>query len=66
MGIGDDAKDVADTIGRKAKDAWEDTKDAVGDKVDEMKAEGDVKRAEAHRDAVQEKNDLKKDLRDSH
>ncbi|WP_029144767.1 hypothetical protein [Microbacterium luticocti] len=64
MGIADDAKDAAETLGRKAKGAWEDAKDRVGDKVDEVKADADVKRAEAERDAVHAKNDMKEKLRD--
>jgi hypothetical protein len=47
------------------------TKDRIGDKVDEAradaevkKAEGDVKKAEADRDATEAKNDYKESLRD--
>jgi hypothetical protein len=65
MGILDDAKDVAETAGRKVKDAFEDTADRIGDKVDEVKAEAEVKKAEADRDRVQERNELKENLRDS-
>lgn len=64
MGFLDDAKSVADTAGRKVKETWEDTTDKIGDKVDEMKAESDVKKAEAERDSVKARNDLKDDLRD--
>lgn len=63
MGIMDDAKDVAETTGRKIKDAWEDTTDRVGDKVDEMKADAEVRKAEADRDRVEAKNDVKERLR---
>ncbi len=38
MGIMDDAKDGAETAGRKIQDAWEDTTDKIDDKFDEMKA----------------------------
>ncbi|SFS14491.1 hypothetical protein SAMN04487846_2934 [Microbacterium sp. cf046] len=65
MGIMDDAKETADTAGRKIKDKWEDTTDAFGDKVDEVKADADVKKAEAERDSVQTRNDLKEKMRDS-
>jgi hypothetical protein len=65
MGLLDDAKDVAETAGRKVKDAFEDTADRIGDKVDEVKADAEVKKAEADRDRVQERNELKENLRDS-
>jgi F0F1-type ATP synthase membrane subunit b/b' len=64
MGFMDDAKEVAETTGRKIKDAWDDTTDKIGDKVDEVKAEADVKKAEAERDATKTRNDIKDDLRD--
>ncbi len=64
MGIMDDAKEVADTAGRKIKDAWEDTTDRIGDKVDEVKADAEVKKAEAVRDSVHKRNEVKEELRD--
>lgn len=63
MGFLDDAKDVAETAGRKVKETWEDTADRVGDKVDEKKADAEVKKAEAERESVQQRNDLKERLR---
>lgn len=65
MGILDDAKETAETAGRKIKDAWEDTTDRIGDKVDEVKADAEVKKAEAERDSVKTRNELKENLRDS-
>jgi len=65
MGFMDDAKATAQAVGEKIQDAWEDTTDRVGDKVDEMKADADVKKAEAERDSVKTRNDIKEDLRDS-
>lgn len=65
MGFMDDAKQTAEAVGEKIGDAWDDTTDRIGDKVDEMKAEADVKRAEAERDSVKRRNDIKEDLRDS-
>lgn len=65
MGLIENAKDVAETAGRKVKETWEDTTDRIGDKLDERKAEAEVKKAEAERDQVKQKNDLKEDLRDS-
>lgn len=64
MGFMDDAKDAAETAGRKMKDAWDDTTDKVGDKVDEMKADADVKKAEAERDSVKTRNEAKEAMRD--
>ncbi|MBW9108992.1 hypothetical protein JNB63_07255 [Microbacterium trichothecenolyticum] len=65
MGFMDDAKETAKAVGEKIQDAWEDTTDRVGDKVDEMKADAEVKKAEAERDSVKTRNDIKEDLRDS-
>ncbi|MFC8680139.1 hypothetical protein ACFT30_01370 [Microbacterium ureisolvens] len=65
MGFMDDAKETAQAVGEKIKDAWEDTTDRVGDKVDEMKADAEVRKAEAERDSVKTRNDIKEDLRDS-
>lgn len=64
MGFLDDAKEVAETAGRKVKDAFEDTADRIGDKVDEVKADANVKKAEAERDSVEKRNELKQQLRD--
>jgi hypothetical protein len=65
MGIMDDAKETAETAGRKIQDKFEDTADAIGDKIDEAKADADVKKAEAERDSVQKRNELKEKMRDS-
>lgn len=64
MGFMDDAKDVAETAGRKVKEGFEDTKDRIGDRVDEAKADAEVRKAEADRDRVQKRNEIKEDLRD--
>ncbi|HKP07536.1 MAG TPA: hypothetical protein VJU58_09830 [Microbacterium sp.] len=65
MGFMEDAKETAKAVGEKIQDAWEDTTDRVGDKVDEMKADAEVKKAEAERDSVKTRNDIKEDLRDN-
>ncbi|MFB7892803.1 hypothetical protein ACFC1I_11445 [Microbacterium sp. NPDC056044] len=65
MGFMEDAKETAKAVGEKIQDAWEDTTDRVGDKVDEMKADADVKKAEAERDSVKTRNEIKEDLRDN-
>jgi hypothetical protein len=64
MGIMDDAKDAADATGKKVGEWVDDTKERVSDKVDEVKADADVRRAEAERDATHAKNDYKEQLRD--
>jgi len=64
MGLMDDAQDVGKTAGRKIKEAWEDTTDKLGDKIDEVKADAEVRRAEAERDAVARKNEAKAAMRD--
>ena len=61
MGFMDDAKETAETAGRKIQDKWEDTTDRIGDKIDEVKADADVKKAEAERDSVKTRNDFKED-----
>lgn len=66
MGFLDDAKDTAETAGRKVKEAFEDTADRIGDKVDEAKADADVRKAEADRDRVEAKNEVKETLRGDH
>lgn len=64
MGIADDAKEVAETAARKVKEAWEDATDKMGDKVDEVKADTEAKKAQADADAVRKRNEIKEDLRD--
>ncbi|HET8928599.1 MAG TPA: hypothetical protein VFN24_12340 [Microbacterium sp.] len=63
MGIMDDAKDAAETAGRKIGDAWDDTTDRIDDKVDEMQADANVKKAERERDATHAKNDANEAMR---
>lgn len=61
----DDAKDAAEATGKKIGEWADDTKERVSDKMDEMGAEADVRKAEAHRDAVDAKNEYKENLRES-
>ncbi|WP_274646251.1 hypothetical protein [Microbacterium sp. C7(2022)] len=61
----DDAKETAKAVGEKITDAWEDTTDRIGDKIDEAKADAEVKKAEAERDSVHARNEIKEDLRDN-
>jgi cell division septum initiation protein DivIVA len=65
MGLMDDAKDVAEEAGHKMGEAAHDTKERIGDKADEMKADADVKAAETNRDSVEKKNELKDQLRNN-
>jgi hypothetical protein len=64
MGFMDSAQDAADATGKKIGETIDDTKERVSDKVDEMQADADVKRAEAERDAVHAKNEHKENMRD--
>ncbi|MET0736604.1 MAG: hypothetical protein ABWY55_13300 [Microbacterium sp.] len=64
MGFMEDAKQTADAVGEKIADTWEDTTDRIGDKVDEVKADAEVKKAEAERESVKTRNDVKEELRD--
>jgi hypothetical protein len=61
----DDAKDAAEATGKKVGEWADDTKERISDKADEMQADADVKKAEAHRDTVEEKNEYKERLRES-
>ncbi|WP_431802744.1 hypothetical protein [Microbacterium sp. bgisy203] len=63
MGFLDDAKDAAETAGRKIKEGFEDTKDRVDDYFDEKKAEANVKKAEAEKESVETKNEVNAELR---
>ena len=47
MGFMDDAKDAAEATGKKVGEWADDTKERIGDKVDEMQADAEVKKAEA-------------------
>jgi len=63
MGFMDNAKDTADATADKVGEWVDDTKERLGDKVDEMQADADVTKAEAERDVVHAKNDYKENLR---
>ena len=65
MGFADDAKETLQAAGTKIGRTIEDTTDRVGDKIDEAKAESNVKKAEAERDSTQARNDAKEKLRDN-
>lgn len=64
MGFMDDAKETAEAVGEKIQDTWEDATDRIGDKVDEVKADAEVKKAEAERESVKKRNEIKEELRD--
>jgi hypothetical protein len=64
MGFMDNAQDAADATGKKVGEFVDDTKERVSDKIDEIQADAEVKRAEAERDAVHAKNDYKENMRD--
>lgn len=64
MGLMDSAKDAAKATGEKIGETVDDTKERVSDKIDEVQADAEVRRAEAERDAVRAKNEHKENLRD--
>lgn len=65
MGALDNIKDAAEATGKKLGQVADDTKERISDAVDSKKADADVKKAEADRDATNKKNDYKEDLRNS-
>jgi hypothetical protein len=65
MGALDNIKDAAQATGKKVGEWADDQKERVSDAVDEVKADADVKAAEANRDSVKKKNEYKEDLRDN-
>lgn len=64
MGLMDSAKDAADATGKKVGEVVDDTKERVADRIDEMRADAEVSKAEAERDAVHAKNEHKENLRE--
>ncbi len=65
MGLLDNAKDAAEATGDRIREGFEDAKDRLDDKADEVRAEREVKQAEANRDATHAKNEYKESLRDN-
>ena len=64
MGLLDNAKETIDAAATKVGRAVEDGVDRVNDRVDEVKADAEVKKAQAEADAVKRRNEVKEDLRD--
>ena len=64
MGILDNAKETVEATAKKIGDVVEEGVDKLKDKADEVRADLDVKKAEAERDAVKERNEAKEKLRD--
>jgi hypothetical protein len=65
MGFLDDAQETAEAAAKKVSRSVEDGVDRAKDKVDELKADAAVKKAEAERDSVQARNDAKDEMRDN-
>ena len=65
MGAIDNIKDAAEATGKKVGEWADDQKERVSDAVDEVKADAEVRKAEADRDAVKQKNEYKENLRDN-
>jgi len=64
MGFMDDAKETAATAAEQIGRAVGDTVDRAKDKVDEVQADLDVKRAEAEAESVRARNEAKERMRD--
>lgn len=64
MGLFDKAKDAAEATGEKVAEEAKDMKERIADQVDAMKADANVARAEAEREATKAKNDYKEHLRE--
>lgn len=64
MGLIEDAKETAEAVAKKAGRAVEDGVDRAKDKVDELKADAAVKKAEMERDATRARSDAKERMRD--
>jgi hypothetical protein len=64
MGLFDKVKDAADATGEKVAEEAKDMKERIADQMDAMKADAEVGRAEAERDATHAKNEYKKKLRE--
>lgn len=64
MGMLDDAKETAQAVGREVGREVEDGVDRLKDWAEEKKADAKVAEAEAERDSVHRRNDLKEELRD--
>jgi hypothetical protein len=65
VGLADEAKDTAEAVVTKVERTVEDGVDRLKDKGDAAKADAKVHGAEAERDSVDRKNDVKAKLRDS-
>jgi len=65
MGAIDNIKDAAEATGKKVGEWADDQKERVSDAVDEVKADAAVRKAEADRDSVKQKNEFKENLRDN-
>jgi len=65
MSILEDNREKLEAAGEKIKHGFHENVDRLGDKVDEIKANAEVRKAEMKRDSVEEKNEYKEDLRDT-
>ena len=65
MGFFKDAEETAAAAAKKIGRAVEDTVDRAKDRLEEVKADAEVKKAEAERDATKARNQAKEDLRDN-
>ncbi len=64
MGILDDAKETLGAAAEKVSREVGDTVDRAKDKIAEVQADANVKKAETEADSVKARNDVKEQLRD--
>ena len=64
MGILDDAKETLGAAAEKVAREVGDTVDRAKDKIAEVQADANVKKAETEADSVKARNDVKEQLRD--
>lgn len=64
MGLFDKVKDATDATGEKVAEEAKDMKERIADQMEAMKADAEVSRAEAERDATHAKNEYKEKLRE--
>lgn len=64
MGIGDDAREAFAAAGERVKHEFGQAKDRLDDKSDEVRADAQVRHAEAEKESVEKRNEVKEALRD--
>lgn len=65
MGVLDDAKDLAKTAGEAIAEKAGDLKEMASDALDGLKADANVKKAEAEKEVTDAKNEAKEAIREN-